>query len=154
MSGFLFETNVLLDISTADPVWLSWSESQFRSCAAQGSIFINPIIYAEMAPAFATIADLDQWLDPAGFQRLPLPYAAGWIAAQACLNFAGAPAGFVRHFAVGRRICGGDQHERGRESHGAGGAGDGDVALFQRLAHGFQDAAFELGCSSRNRTPW
>ena len=30
MSGFLFDTNVLLDIATADPVWLPWSEHQFR----------------------------------------------------------------------------------------------------------------------------
>lgn len=74
----LFDTNVLLDIATADPVWLPWSENQFRSAAAAGSILINPIIYAELAPAFSTAADLDQWVDPAVFQRLPLPYAAGW----------------------------------------------------------------------------
>jgi predicted nucleic acid-binding protein len=83
----LFDTNVLLDIATADPVWLAWSESQLRQAAAQGSICINPIIYAELAPAFASAADLDRWLDPAVFQRLPLPYAAGWLAAQAFLKY-------------------------------------------------------------------
>jgi predicted nucleic acid-binding protein len=87
VSGFLFDTNVLLDIATADPVWLAWSEGQFRTAAAQGPILINPIIYAELAPAFASAADLDQWLDPAVFQRLPLPYAAGWLAAQAFLKY-------------------------------------------------------------------
>ena len=70
----LFDTNVLLDIATADPVWLPWSEKQLRAAAARGPILINPIIYAEMAPAFASASDLDQWLDPAVFQRLPLPY--------------------------------------------------------------------------------
>jgi predicted nucleic acid-binding protein len=83
----LFDTNVLLDIATADPVWLAWSEKQFRTAAAQGPIFINPIIYAELAPAFASAADLDRWLDPAIFLRLPLPYAAGWPAAQAFLKY-------------------------------------------------------------------
>ena len=83
----LFDTNVLLDIATADPVWLSWSENQLRSAAAQGPILINPIIYAELAPAFASAAELDGWLDPAVFQRLPLPYAAGWLAAQAFLKY-------------------------------------------------------------------
>ena len=73
MSGFLFDTNVLLDIATADPIWLPWSEKQFRTTAAQGPILINPIIYAELAPAFASAGDLDRWLDPAVFQRLPLP---------------------------------------------------------------------------------
>jgi predicted nucleic acid-binding protein len=83
----LFDTNVLLDIATADPVWLPWSEKEFRVATAQGPILINPIIYAELAPAFATAADLDRWLDPVVFQRLPLPYAAGWLAAQAFLKY-------------------------------------------------------------------
>ena len=87
MSGFLFDTNVLLDIATADPVWLAWSENQFRTAAAKGPILINPIIYAELAPAFASAVVLDRWLDPAVFQRLPLPYGAGWLAAQAFLKY-------------------------------------------------------------------
>lgn len=83
----LFDTNVLLDIATADPTWLAWSENQFRTIAAQGPILINPIIYAELAPAFTSAADLNKWLDPAIFRRLPLPYPAGWIAAQAFLKY-------------------------------------------------------------------
>jgi predicted nucleic acid-binding protein len=87
MSGFLFDTNVLLDIATADPTWLAWSEGQFRAAAAVGPILMNPIIYAELAPAFATQTDLDNWLDPSIFQRLPLPYSAGWLAAQAFIAY-------------------------------------------------------------------
>jgi len=83
----LLDTNVLLDIATADPVWLDWSERQFRSASALGPIPINPIIYAELAPAFATVEELDQWLHPDVFQWLPLPYAAGWLAAQAFLKY-------------------------------------------------------------------
>lgn len=83
----LFDTNVLLDIATADPTWLAWSEMQFRTAAAQGPILLNPIIYAELAPAFASATALDQWLDPAVFQRLPLPYAAGWLTAQAFVKY-------------------------------------------------------------------
>ena len=83
----LFDTNVLLDIATADPVWLPWSENELRTAATQGPVLINPIIYAELAPAFATAVDLDRWLDPAVFRRLPLPYAAGWLAGQAFLKY-------------------------------------------------------------------
>ena len=43
----LFDTSVLLDIATADPIWLAWSEMQFCSAATQGPILVNPIIYAE-----------------------------------------------------------------------------------------------------------
>jgi predicted nucleic acid-binding protein len=87
MSGRLFDTSVLLDIRTADAAWLQWSEEQLRRAAAAGPVLINPIIYAELAPAFATQAELEAWLDPAVFQRLPLPYAAGWRAAQAFIAY-------------------------------------------------------------------
>lgn len=100
----LFDTNVLLDIATADPLWLSWSEKEFRAAARQGPILINPIIYAELAPAFGTAAELDRWLDPAVFQRLPLPYTAGWVAAQAFLKYrssGGAKASPLPDFYIG-----------------------------------------------------
>jgi predicted nucleic acid-binding protein len=87
MSGVQFDTNVLLDIATADATWLPWSEGQFRAAAALGPILINPMIYAELAPAFATQPDLDGSLHPAVFQRLPLPYPAGWLAAQAFVKY-------------------------------------------------------------------
>ncbi|NUM55732.1 MAG: type II toxin-antitoxin system VapC family toxin [Candidatus Hydrogenedentes bacterium] len=87
MSGILFDTNVLLDIATLDTTWSAWSEGQLRRFVAQGAIAINPIVYAELAPAFTTQSDLDRWLDPAIFRRLPLPYAAGWLAAQAFVKY-------------------------------------------------------------------
>ena len=87
MSGFLFDSNVLLDIATADAAWLAWAEARFREVAAQGAILVNPIIYAELAPAFATREALEEWLAPTVFHRLPLPYAAGWRAAQALVQY-------------------------------------------------------------------
>lgn len=66
---------------------LAWSEAQFRTAAAKGPILINPIIYAELGTAFESAADLDKWLDPAVFQRLPLPYPAGWLAGQAFVKY-------------------------------------------------------------------
>jgi predicted nucleic acid-binding protein len=83
----LLDTNVLLDIATADPVWSGWSEAQLRSASLRGAVCINPIIYAELAPAFASSGDLDSWLAPGVFQRLPLPYSSGWLAAQAFLKY-------------------------------------------------------------------
>lgn len=69
MSGSLIDTNVLLDIATADPNWLTWSQEQVRVAASRGAVHINPIIYAELAPAFASREALDRWLDPALFHR-------------------------------------------------------------------------------------
>jgi predicted nucleic acid-binding protein len=78
---FFFDTNVLLDIATADPVWLPWSEHQFRTITLQGPVFINPIIYAELARLLQVLPT------PTVFRRLPRPYSAGWLAAQVFVKY-------------------------------------------------------------------
>jgi predicted nucleic acid-binding protein len=47
----------------------------------------NVLLDAELAPAFPTAASLDQWVDPIVFHRLPLPYEAAWLAAQAFVKY-------------------------------------------------------------------
>jgi hypothetical protein len=49
-------------------------------------ILFDTNVLLDIATAFATASDLDRWLDPALFQWLPLPYSAGWLAAQSFLN--------------------------------------------------------------------
>jgi hypothetical protein len=83
--SLMLDTNVLLDILTADPKWLAWSTARFREASATGPVPINPIIYAELAAGFDSRADLDHWLQPSRFKRLPLPYEAGFRAARAYL---------------------------------------------------------------------
>jgi predicted nucleic acid-binding protein len=87
VSASLIDANVLLDIATADATWMQWSQAQLSAAAARGAIYVNPIIYAELAPAFASAAELDRWLDPALFHRAALPYEAGWLAAQAFVKY-------------------------------------------------------------------
>lgn len=83
----MFDSNVLLDIITADPVWLDWSTEQFRAAAKEGAVLLNPIIYAELAPAFDSQAALDRWLRPTIFNRLRLPFEAGYRAGQAFMAY-------------------------------------------------------------------
>jgi predicted nucleic acid-binding protein len=87
VTGSLIDANVLLDIATADVTWMAWSQGELAAAAGRGAVFINPIIYAELAPAFASAGDLDRWLDPAVFRRAALPYEAGWLAAQAFIKY-------------------------------------------------------------------
>lgn len=87
MSGSLIDANVLLDIATADATWMSWSQQKLREAAERGTIHINPIIYAELAPAFTNADDLDRWVGPTMFVRAALPYEAGWLAAQAFVKY-------------------------------------------------------------------
>ncbi len=85
--GFLVDANVLLDIATTDATWIVWSQEQLITAAGRGPVFINPIIYAELAPTFASASELDRWLDPGVFRRAALPYEAGWLAAQGFLKY-------------------------------------------------------------------
>ena len=80
----LVDTNVLLDILTQDPVWESWSLAAFKAEAMNGPLLINPIIVAELSPAFRhDWIKLDAWLSPQIFIREHLPFAAATLAARA-----------------------------------------------------------------------
>lgn len=109
MNGRLFDSNVLLDIITLDPVWQPWSEAQVDAAGEQRLAFINPIIYAEVASAFASESDLVRWLSPGIFQRLPLPYEAAWRAAQAFQQYrraGGARTSLLPDFYIGAHaVC-------------------------------------------------
>lgn len=83
----LLDTNVLLDILTADPKWAPWSQAQFKAAQAEGPIALNPVLYAELAAHFKTEAELDHFFGPALFKRLPLPYEAGFRASRAFLEY-------------------------------------------------------------------
>ena len=83
----LLDTNVLLDILTDDPKWGDWSQRQFARAHKEGPIPVNPILYAELAAHFSAVEDLDHFLRPTVFKRLPLPYEAGFRASRAFLEY-------------------------------------------------------------------
>jgi predicted nucleic acid-binding protein len=87
VGGTLVDANVLLDIFTEDEEWLDWSAAMLERAADEGPLFINPIIYAEIAVRFDRIEDLDEALPPAFCRRLPLPWAAGFLAGRAYLHY-------------------------------------------------------------------
>ena len=89
MSGtVLVDANVLLDILTADERWLAWSTAALRSAKASGSIAVNAIICAEIAPAFDfEWTRVDEWLMAAGILKEALPFEASTVAAAAHRNY-------------------------------------------------------------------
>lgn len=82
----LVDANVLLDVVTADPVWSKWSQGELAWLQA-GGLAINPILYAELAPAFRTEAELSATLQSWPLQWLALPYEAAWPAARAFAEY-------------------------------------------------------------------
>ena len=78
----LVDANVLLDLLTDDPKWADWSQEAIARSAAEG-LAINPMIYAEVAPAYRSEDELAAALGDWPLPRLTLPYEAAWPASQA-----------------------------------------------------------------------
>jgi predicted nucleic acid-binding protein len=70
----LVDTNVLLDVVSADPRWSEWSLQQLVRRTALGSAIINDIIYAEMSARMEIQADVEQALQELDvrFERVPI----------------------------------------------------------------------------------
>jgi predicted nucleic acid-binding protein len=83
----LVDSNVIIDVLTEDSIWRAWSEAALADAADRDEIAISPIIYAEIASGFATIADLDKHLGVDVFRRLALPYEAGFVAGRAFVEY-------------------------------------------------------------------
>jgi len=83
----LVDSNVIIDVLTEDPRWRRWSEAALLDAADRDEIAINPIIYAEIASGFATMAELDHHLGTGSFRRLALPYDAGFVAGRAFVEY-------------------------------------------------------------------
>jgi predicted nucleic acid-binding protein len=90
--AILVDTNVLVDVAVRDENWLEWSRRQLA--AAEGSLVINPVIYAEFSVRYESPDNVEALLPEMDFHRENLP----WIAAFA----AGAAFRKYRHSGGGR----------------------------------------------------
>lgn len=75
------DSNVLLDIVTADGEWLPWSLDQLSLALNKGGLVANAIVYAETSVRIPTIGELDTVyarfdIDVAAIPRIAL-FSAG-----------------------------------------------------------------------------
>ena len=87
MAATLVDANILIDVLTEDEEWCEWSAAMLEQSAHQGSLVINPIIYAEVSLGFTRIEDLDEALPSRYYRRAELPWAAGFLAAKAFIQY-------------------------------------------------------------------
>ena len=87
MQGTLVDSNVLLDVLTEDDEWLDWSAAMLAEAGNRGALFLNPLIYAEVAARFERIEDLEAALPPEHFRRLPLPWEGAFLAGQCFIKY-------------------------------------------------------------------
>ena len=87
MTAVPVDSNVLLDLTTEDPRWFSWSASAVEGAADRFRLVINPIIYAEISVRYSRIEDLDAALPKAMIEREAIPYEAAFLAGKAFLAY-------------------------------------------------------------------
>ena len=85
--GVLVDSNILLDVATNDPDWGDWSAAALAEVAEHTTLFINPIIYAEVSIGYTTIETLDAVLPATLYQREPLPWEAAFLAGKSFLHY-------------------------------------------------------------------
>ncbi|MCU0837183.1 MAG: type II toxin-antitoxin system VapC family toxin [Rhodospirillales bacterium] len=86
MTAILVDSNVILDVATADPVWAGWSAEALADAAEASILVINPLIYAEVSIGYKRIEDLEAAL-AGSFRRDPLPWEAAFLAGKCFLAY-------------------------------------------------------------------
>ena len=87
MNGLLVDSNIILDIFLDDPRWADWSEMTLNRYGYDHKLLINPIIYTEVSIGFERIEEVEAAIISAGFEMLPLPKEALFLAGKAFLQY-------------------------------------------------------------------
>jgi predicted nucleic acid-binding protein len=81
-AGTVVDSSVLLDVFTEDPIWLTWSQARLVEAAQRGSLILNSVVLAEIAPRFSRIEALRDAL-PSMSVIEEIPLAASFLAGHA-----------------------------------------------------------------------
>jgi len=104
----LIDSNALLDILTADPVWSDWSTRQLGAASWRGPLCINDVIYAELSVRFDRIEALDNILAEIKLDRRPIPAPALFLAGKAYRRYrqaGGTRTGVLPDFFIGAQAA-------------------------------------------------
>ena len=81
------DTNVLLDVLLQDSRWGQNSKNSLDEAFRQGSLVINKIIYAELAPQFSSQTMIDDTLSTIGIRIIPLDRQSAYLAGSIWKNY-------------------------------------------------------------------
>ena len=84
--GTVVDSTVLLDVFTEDREWGQWSEAQLLAAARRGTLVVNAVVLAEIAPRFSRIEALREALPPMVTIE-PIPVTASFLAGHAHANY-------------------------------------------------------------------
>lgn len=100
----LVDTNVVLDVVEDDPEWKKWSVEQLRNQQRVHELVINPVVYAELSPAFTSQQKLDSQVEAIGLRFREIPKTAlyvGGIAHREYRRAGGARESILADFLIG-----------------------------------------------------
>lgn len=100
----LVDSNVLIDLVQRDAQWAEWSKTQLFKAQLSSTLCINTVGYAELAPAFNDMGDLDSFLKRAKIETQELSRPAAYFAGLAFLKYRkrkGTKTGVLADFFIG-----------------------------------------------------
>ena len=74
------DTNILLDVFLPDPEYGESSSGALEKAFKEGSLIINEIVYAELAPQFESRAPLDEVLGKLGIRTVLIDTEVAFLA--------------------------------------------------------------------------
>ena len=87
MASYLADSSVLLDVFSADPVWAEWSIGSLEKAWAEGTVFLDPVVYSEISIRFSRIELLEEALSESCLVWSDIPREALFLAGKAFLEY-------------------------------------------------------------------
>ena len=87
MRATIVDSNVLIDVLSADPTWGDWSSGALRTAGATGALVINEVIYAEVSSRYSRVETFERELPADDFLRAHTPWPAAFLADKAFVEY-------------------------------------------------------------------
>jgi predicted nucleic acid-binding protein len=100
----IVDSNVILDVVTADPNWYDWSVGQLNAAALRGSLIVNDIVFAEVSSRYDRVERVEELFVGMGLVIERIPRSALFLAGQAHRRYrqrGGENTGILADFLVG-----------------------------------------------------
>lgn len=87
MPATLVDSNVLIDISTGNPSWASWSAEALIDALDQGPVLVDQIVFAEFSIGYPTPEECEWARHVQGIERVPIPWPGAFPAGRAFASY-------------------------------------------------------------------
>ena len=87
MTSTIVDTNVLIDMLGPSSEMREWSRAALKTCAADGDLVLNPVIWSELGASPLSEAEITAAFAWLGMKREPLTYEAAFRAGKAHISY-------------------------------------------------------------------